>query len=169
MDCSPPGFSVHGILQARILKWVAISYSRGSSQPRDQTRVSCITGRFFTVWTTREAPGIIYINFNILAWILHGIYSFFTTFLTFQIGKKVGKGFILSSCLFNLYAEYIMQNARLDEAQSGIKISRRNINYPRYADDTTLMAESEKELKEPLNESERGEWRSWLKAQHSEN
>ena len=53
MDCSPPGSSVHGILQARILEWVAISVSRGSSHPRDQTQVSCITGRFFTRWVTR--------------------------------------------------------------------------------------------------------------------
>ena len=57
---------------------------------------------------------------------------------------------ILSSCLFNLYAEYIMQNARLDEAQAGIKVSRRNINNLRYADNTTLMAESEEELKSLL-------------------
>ena len=55
MDCSPPGSSVHGILQARILEWVAISFSRGSSLPRDQTRVSCIAGRFFTNGATREA------------------------------------------------------------------------------------------------------------------
>ena len=55
MDCSLPGSSVHGILQARTLEWVAISYSRVSSQPRNQTQVSCITGRFFTVWATREA------------------------------------------------------------------------------------------------------------------
>ena len=60
----------------------------------------------------------------------------------FQIGKGVCQGFILSSCLFKLYAEYIMRNAGLDEAQAGIKIARRNINYLRYADDTTLMAES---------------------------
>ena len=56
MDYSPPGSSVHGILQARILEWVAIPFSRGSSQPRDQTLVSCIAGRFFTIWATREAP-----------------------------------------------------------------------------------------------------------------
>ena len=56
-----------------------------------------------------------------------------------QIGKEVCQGCILSSCLFNLYAEYIMRNARLDEAQAGIKIARRNINNLRYADDTTLM------------------------------
>ena len=55
MDCSPPGSSVQGILQARILKWVAISFSRGSSRPRDQTQVSCIRGRRFNLWATREA------------------------------------------------------------------------------------------------------------------
>ena len=60
-----------------------------------------------------------------------------------------------------------MWNARPDEAQAGIKISRRYINNLRYADDTTLMAESEEELKEPLDEGERGEWKSWLKTQHS--
>ena len=61
----------------------------------------------------------------------------------FQIGKGVCQGYILSPCSFNLQAEYIMRNARLDEAQAGIKIARRNINNYRYADDTTLMAESE--------------------------
>ena len=65
----------------------------------------------------------------------------------FQIGKVVCQGCILSPCLFNLYAEYIMRNAGLDEAQAGIKIAGRNINNLRYADDTTLMAESEEELK----------------------
>ena len=68
----------------------------------------------------------------------------------FQIGKEVSQDCILSPCLFNLYAEYIMQNAGLDEAQAGIKIARRNINNLRYADDTTLMAESEEELKSLL-------------------
>ena len=65
----------------------------------------------------------------------------------FQIGKGVHQGCILSPCLFNFYAEYIMKNAQVDEAQAGIKIARRNINNHRYADDTTLMAESEEELK----------------------
>ena len=65
----------------------------------------------------------------------------------FQIGKGVHQGSILSSCLFNLHAEYIMQNARLDKAQAGIKIAGRNINNLRYADDIILMAESEEELK----------------------
>ena len=65
----------------------------------------------------------------------------------FQIGKGVCQGCILSPCLFNLYAEYIMRNAGLEEAQAGIKIARRNIDNLRYADDTTLMAEIEEELK----------------------
>ena len=68
----------------------------------------------------------------------------------FKIGKGVRQGHILSPCLFNLYAEYIMQNAGLDETQAGINIARRNINNLRYADDTTLMAESEEELKSLL-------------------
>ena len=68
----------------------------------------------------------------------------------FQIGKGVGQGCILSPCLVNLYAEYIMRNAGLDEAQAVIKIARKNINNLRYADDTTLTAESEEELKSLL-------------------
>ena len=68
----------------------------------------------------------------------------------FQIGKGVCQGCILSPCLFNLYAEYIMRNAGLDDAQAGIKIARSNINNLRYADDTTLMAESEEKLKNLL-------------------
>ena len=68
----------------------------------------------------------------------------------FQIGKGVCQGCILSPCLFNLYAEYIVWNVGLDEAQAGIKIARININNLRYADDTTLMAESKEELKSPL-------------------
>ena len=71
----------------------------------------------------------------------------------FQIGKGVFQGCILSSCLFNLYAEYIMRNAGLEESQAEIKIARRNINNLKYADDSTLMAESEEEL----DESERRE------------
>ena len=74
----------------------------------------------------------------------------------FQIGKGVRPGCILSPCLYNFYAKYIMQNAGLDEAQAGLKIAGRNINNLRYADDTTLTVESEEEI-EPLDESERGE------------
>ena len=99
MVCSLPDSSLHGILQARILEWAGISFSRGSSWPRDRTQVSHIAGRRFNLWATREA------------------------------------------------LEYIMWNARLDDAQTGIKIAWKNINSLKYADDTTLMAESEEELK----------------------
>ena len=68
----------------------------------------------------------------------------------FQVGKGVSQGCILSPCLFNLYSEYIMRNAGLEETQAGIKIAGRNINHLRYADDTTLMSESEEELKSLL-------------------
>ena len=68
----------------------------------------------------------------------------------FQIGKRVRQSCILSPCLFNLYAEYLIRNAGLDEAQAGIKIARRNISNLRYADDTNLTAESEEELKSLL-------------------
>ena len=81
----------------------------------------------------------------------------------FQIGKGAHQGCILSPCLFNLYAEYMMRNAGLQEAQAGIKIAGRNINNLRYADSTIPMAESEEKLKSFLMEV------SWLKAQHSEN
>ena len=72
----------------------------------------------------------------------------------FQIGKGVCQGCILSPCLFNLHVEYIMRNTGLEEAQAGIKIARRNINNLRYADDTTLMAESKEELKSLLMKEE---------------
>ena len=74
----------------------------------------------------------------------------------FQIGKGVCQDYILSPCLFNLHAEYIMRNAGLEEAQAGIKLPRRNISNLRYADDTTLW-QRVKKTKEPLDESERGE------------
>ena len=75
----------------------------------------------------------------------------------FQIGKGECQGYILSPCLFNLYAEYIMHNSGLDEAQGGIKTTRRNINNLRYADDITLMAESKEELKNLLMKVKKGE------------
>ena len=75
----------------------------------------------------------------------------------FQIGKGACQGCILSPCLFNLYAEYIMRNPGLKETQAGIKIAGRNLNNLRYADDTTLMAESEEELKSLLMKVKRGE------------
>ena len=75
----------------------------------------------------------------------------------------------MSPCLFNLYAEYLMQNAALDEAQAGIKIAGRNINNLRYADDTTLMVESEEELKSLLMKVKEESEKSWLKTHHSRN
>ena len=74
----------------------------------------------------------------------------------FQIGKGVRQGCVLSPCLFNLYAEYIMPNEGLEEAQAGLKIAGRNINNLRYSDDTSLMAESEEELMKVKEESEKG-------------
>ena len=81
----------------------------------------------------------------------------------FQIGKGVRQGCILSPCLFNLYAEYIVRCTGLEEAQAGIKIARRNINDLRYADDTTLMAESEEELKSLLMKVKEGSEKVGLK------
>ena len=88
-----------------------------------------------------------------------------------QTGSKLGKEYIKAvycHCAYLTNGEYIMRNTGLDEAQVGIKIARRNINNLRYADDATLMAESEEELKSLLKKV-RGEWKSWLKTQHSEN
>ena len=87
----------------------------------------------------------------------------------FQIWKGVHQGCILSPCLFNLYAEYIVRNAGLDEAQAGIKIAGKNINNLTYADDTTLVAESEEELKSLLMKVKEESRKSWLKTQHSKN
>ena len=88
---------------------------------------------------------------------------------TWRIYIRLYNIYKLSPCLFNFYAEYIMRNAGLEEAQAVIKIAGTNTNNLRYADDTTLMAESEEELKSLLMKNERGEWKSWLNAQHSEN
>ena len=85
----------------------------------------------------------------------------------FQIGKGICQGCVLSPCLFNSYAEDIMRNAGLDEAQAGVKIAGRNINNFRYANDTTLRVR--KQTEESINESERGDQKRWLKTQHSEN
>ena len=86
-----------------------------------------------------------------------------------QTGSKSGREYIKAVYCLPAYLTYMQSvwNARLDEAQVGIKIAGRNINNLRYVDDTTLMAESEEELKSPLDESERGEWKSWLTTQHS--
>ena len=87
----------------------------------------------------------------------------------FKIGKGVQQGYVLLPCLFNFYADHIMQNARLDESQAGIEIAEKSINNLRYADDTTLMAESEEELKSLLMKLKEESKKSWLKMQHSKN
>ena len=89
--------------------------------------------------------------------------------LQLQIGKAVHQGCILSPCLFNLNAEYIIQNPRLDEAQAGMKIAGRNVNNLRYADDTILRTESEEGLKSLLMKVKEELEKVGLKAQHSEN
>ena len=84
-----------------------------------------------------------------------------------KLWNGVSQGCILSPCLFNFCAEYIMQNARLEDAQAGIKTGERNINNLSYVDDTTLMAESEEELnKKPLDEGEGAEWKNRLKTKY---
>ena len=151
--------------------------SVGSSKKQESSRKTSISA----LWTMPEPlTGWIMTNWKILQEM--GIADHLTCLLRnlyagqeatrhgttdwFQIGKAVHQGCILSPYLFNLYTEHIMWNA---EPQAGIKIARRNINNLRYADDTTLMAESEEELRSLLIKSERGEWKSWLKTQHWEN
>ena len=141
MHCSSPGSSVHGILQARILEWTAVSFS--NEKPRigklwkilkEMGIPDCLTCLLRNLYAGQEAT--VRTGHGTTDW--------------FQIGKGVRQGCILSPCLFNLYAEYIMRNAGLDEAQAGINITRRNISNLRYVDDTTLMAESQEELKSLL-------------------
>ena len=107
--------------------------------------ITTICGKFLKRWEYKTT--LTYLLRNLYACQEATVQTRHGTTDWFQIEKGVHQGCILSPCLFNLYAEYIMQNARLDEVQAGIKISRRNINNLRYADDTTLMAESEEELK----------------------
>uniref|UniRef100_A0A8B9W1P3 RNA-directed DNA polymerase n=1 Tax=Bos mutus grunniens TaxID=30521 RepID=A0A8B9W1P3_BOSMU len=154
MACSLPGSSIHGILQARILEWVAISFSRGNDYDFiDYAKAfDCVDHN--KLWKILKEMGIP----EHLTCLLRNLYAGQEATLRtghgttdwFQIGKGVCQGCILSPCLFNLYAEYTMRNAGLEEAQAGIKIAGRNINNLRYADDTTLMAESEEELKSVL-------------------
>ena len=87
----------------------------------------------------------------------------------FKIWKEVHQGFILSLCLFNLYVEYIMRNAGLDEAQAEIKIAGRNVNNLMYTDDTTLLEQSEEELKSLLMNVKEEREKSWFKTQHLKN
>ena len=137
MDCSPPGPSTHGIFQARVLEWVSIGVWiylcklwKILKEMGISDHLTCLLGNLYAGQEVTVRTG-------------HG-----TDWL--QIRKGVHQGCILSPCLFNLYAEYILRNTGPDEAQAGIKIARRNINNFRNADDTTLMAESKEELKSLL-------------------
>ena len=147
---------------------IKLPTSAGSSKKQESSRITSIsalltTPKPLTVWIT--------VNWKImkqmgipghLACLLRNLYAGqeatgHGTTVWFQIGNGVHQDCILSPCLFNLYAEYIMRNAWMEEAQAGIKIAGRNIKNLRYADNTTLMAESEEELKSLLMKVERGE------------
>ena len=158
---------------------IKLPTSAGSSKKQESSRKTSTsalltTPKPLTVWITTNC-GKFFKIWDHLTCLLRNLYAGQEATVRTGHGttdwSKLGKEYIkavLSPWLFNFYAEYIMRSARLDEAQAGIKIAGRNINNLRYADDTTLMAES-RGIKEPLDESERGEWKSWLKTQHSEN
>ena len=116
------------------------------------TAFDCVDhNKLWTILKEMGLPGhLIYLFQNLYAGQEATVRTGYGTIDWFRLGKGVAQGCILSPCLFNLYAEYIMRNAGLDEAHAGVKITRRNINNFRYADDTTLMAESKEELKSLL-------------------
>ena len=128
------------------------SWKRQESSRKTSTSVYCVDQN--TLWKILKEMGIpdhlTYLLRNLYAGQEATVRTRLGTMDWFQIGKGVFQGCILSPCLFNLHAEYVMWNARLDEAQAGIKIARRNINNFRYADDTILMAESKEEVKSLL-------------------
>ena len=128
--------------------------SRRTSTSASLTRPKPLTVLIPTNWKILQEMGIpdhlTYLLRNVYAGQEATVRSRYETTDWFKIGKGVRQGCILSPCLFNFYAEYIMRNAGLDEAQARIKIAGRNINNLRYADDSTLMAESEEELKSLL-------------------
>ena len=121
MDCRLPGSSVHGIFQARILDWVAISFSRGSSLPRYRTRVSHTAGRLFTIWATREAPKMLIKNIKTILCIL------------FNIKKNIKNNINISAQNRhrNIYKNNILNHWNLEESHIGIHI--RNLDCPLWA------------------------------------
>ena len=149
IDSSPPGSLVPGIFQARTLEWVAITFSF-----IDYAKAFDYVDHI-KLWKILQEMGN---SSDHLSCLLRNLYAGQEATVRtghgttdwFQIEKGVCQGCILSPCLFNLYAEYIMRNVGLEEAQPGIKIAGRNINNLRNADDTTLMAESKEELKNLL-------------------
>ena len=150
IDGSPTASSVSGILQARIRQWVAIAFSEKNIYFCfiDYAKAfDCVDHN--KLWKILKEMGIL----DHLTCLLRNLYADQEATVRtgrgttdwFQIGQGVRQGCILPPCLFNLYAEYIMRNAGLEQAQAGIKTARRNSNNLRYADDTTLMAERVKE------------------------
>ena len=168
MDCSLPGSSIHGIFQARVMEWDAIAFSYFCFI--DYTKdFDCVDHN--KLWKILQEMGIPD-HLTCLLRNLHAgqeatVRTRHETMDWFQIGKGGCQGCILSPCLFNFYAEYIMRNAGLEETQAGIKIAKRNINNLRYADETTLMEESKEELKSFLMKVKEESEKSGLK--HSEN
>ena len=148
----PHGLYGHGILQARILEWVAFPFSRESSQPKDRTQVSRIEGRLITSWATREA----HIDQEATVRIGHGTMDWF------EIGKGEGQGCILSPCLFNL-----MQSTSCEmPGWMKHKLESRLLGEMPITSDTQITppyGRKWRQTEEPLDESERGEWKRWLK------
>ena len=144
-------------LEIKLPTSVVLQKKQGNSRKKTSTSASLTMQKPLTVWITINFGKFLY-RWEYLTYLLRNLYAGQEATVRtrhgttdwFKIGKGVRQGCILSPCLFNFYAEYIMQNAGLDEPQAGVKISRRNINNFRYADDTTLMAESEEELKSLL-------------------
>ena len=147
--CNPMDYPVHGILQARILAWVAVPFSRWSSQPWYQSQVSHNASRFFNSWATGKPYmqssvqlSLSCVRFSVTPWTaIHQASLSIIKSWSLPNSCPLSRGYhpTISS------SEYIMKNAGLDEAQAGIKISRRNANNHRYVDDTILMAESEED------------------------
>ena len=141
MDCRLPGSFIHGIFQARVLEWGANKILKEMGIP---DHLTCLLRNLYADQEATVRTG-------------HGVTDWF------QIGRGVCQGYILSPCLFNLYAKYIMRNVGLEEAQAGIKIVGRSINNLRYVDNTTLKAESEEEPKSLLMKTKEGSEQVFLK------
>ena len=151
---------------------------QGNSKKKKSTSASLTMLKSLIVWITTNCGIFLKIRIpNHLTCLLRNWYAGqeatvrtrHGTMDWFQIGKGVRQGCILSPCLFNLYAEYIMRNAGLEEAQAGIKIAGRNSNNLRYADDTTHMAEREEKLKNLLMKVKEDSEKAGLKLKHSKN
>ena len=141
MDCRLPGSFIHGIFQARVLEWGSIKILK---EMGITDHLTCLLRNLYAGQEATVRTG-------------HGVTDWF------QIGRGVCQGYILSPCLFNLYAKYIMRNAGLEEAQAGIKIAGRSINNLRYVDNTTLMVESEEEPKSLLMKAKEENEKVFLK------